>query len=111
MISRAHLAHNLGKFYAMSRHATPTATPSPQSEQLHTMGNHTPNGTRAGADRHTIANETGNRLHQEQQHPTPGYTIAPTEVCFRISPVKSRLLLDTDQLLRAAVALSRSRFA
>ena len=41
LIGRAHPACNLGNFYAMSRHATPTATPSPRSEQLHTMGNHT----------------------------------------------------------------------
>ena len=47
LISRAHLAHNLGKFYAMSRHATPTDTPSPRSEQLQAMSNHAPNGIRA----------------------------------------------------------------
>ena len=47
LISRARLAHNLGKFYAMSRHATPSATPSPRSEQPHTMSNHNPNGIRA----------------------------------------------------------------
>ena len=45
LISRARPAHNLGNFYAMSRHATPTATPSPQSKQLHTMGDHNPNDT------------------------------------------------------------------
>lgn len=55
LISRAHPAHNLGNFYAMGRHATPTATPSPQSKQLHTMGNHNPNDTQgAHPDRHTI---------------------------------------------------------
>ena len=52
LISRAHLAHNLGNFYAMSRHATP----SPRSKQLHTMSNHKPNGIRVHNKRHTIAN-------------------------------------------------------
>ena len=47
MISRAHLAHNLGKFYAMSRHATPTDTPSPRSEQPHAHEQPHPNGIRA----------------------------------------------------------------
>lgn len=35
LISWARPAHNLGNFYAMRRHATPTATPSPRSEQPH----------------------------------------------------------------------------
>ena len=69
MISWAHLAHNLGNFYATSRHATPTATPSPRSEQLHAMSNHTPNGIRADNNRHTIANEPGNLHAHEQPHP------------------------------------------
>ena len=43
MTSRAHLAHNLGNYYAMSRHATL----SPRSEQPHAMSNPTPNGIRA----------------------------------------------------------------
>ena len=47
LISGAHPAHNMGNFYAMSRHTTPTATPSPRSEQLHAMSNHAPNGIRA----------------------------------------------------------------
>lgn len=47
MISRAHLDHNLGNHYAMSRHATPTATPSPRSKQLHATSNHATNGIRA----------------------------------------------------------------
>ena len=47
LISWAHHAYNLGNFYAMSRHATPAATPSPRSKQLHAMSNHTPNGIRA----------------------------------------------------------------
>ena len=47
LISWAHPAYNLGNFYAMSRHATPAATPSPRSKQLHAMSNHTPNGIRA----------------------------------------------------------------
>lgn len=42
-------------------------TPSPRSEQLHTMGNHTPNGIRAHNDRHTLANEPGN-LHAMSNH-------------------------------------------
>lgn len=40
---------------------------SPRSEQLHTMGNHTPDGIRAHNDRHTIANDTGN-LHAMSNH-------------------------------------------
>ena len=55
LISRAHLAHNLGKFYAMSRHATHTATPRPNLSSLTPMSNHTPNGIRAHNDRHTLA--------------------------------------------------------
>ena len=47
MISQAHPAHNLGNLYAMSRHATPTATPSPRSKQPHAMSNHKPNDIRA----------------------------------------------------------------
>ena len=47
LISWAHHAYNLCNFYAMSRHATPAATPSPRSKQLHAMSNHTPNGIRA----------------------------------------------------------------
>ena len=46
LISWAHHAYNLGNFYAMSRHATPAATPSPRSKQLHAMSNHTPNSIR-----------------------------------------------------------------
>ena len=38
LISRAPPAHNLGNFSAVSRHATPTATPSPRSDQLRTHG-------------------------------------------------------------------------
>ena len=47
LISRAHPAHNLGNFYAMSRHTTPTATPSPRSGQLPHHGQPHPNGIRA----------------------------------------------------------------
>ena len=54
LISRAHLAHNLGNFYAMSRHATPTATPSPRSEQPHAHEQPHPNDIRAHNIRHTI---------------------------------------------------------
>ena len=41
LTSRAHPAHNLGNFYVMSRHDTPTATPSSRSEQHHATSNHT----------------------------------------------------------------------
>ena len=81
LISRAHLAHNLGKFYTMSRHATPTATPSPRSKQLHAMSNHAPNGIRAHNVRRTIANDSGN-LHDMSNHArttsgrAPGRTLA-----------------------------------
>ena len=67
------LAHKLGKFYAMSRHATPTATPSPRSKQLHAMSNHAPNGIRAHnfkrfgeADERTLA---------------PGWNVSHPEPC------------------------------
>ena len=138
LINRENLAHNLGNYYAMSRHATPSphhrhnlssstpwaATPrtTPRAHNnRHAIANDlssftpwattTPNDIRAHKDRHTIANEPGNLHTHEQPHPTPGRTVAPTEACFRISPVKSRLLIDTGQLLRAAVAFFRSRFA
>ena len=65
LISRARLARNLGNFYAMSRHATP----SPRSEQLHAMSTHAPNGIRTHNNRHTIANEPGNLHTNEQPHP------------------------------------------
>ena len=56
MISRAHLAHNLVNSYAMSRQATPIATPSPTSRATFTpMSNHTQNNTQgAHIDRNTI---------------------------------------------------------
>ena len=54
-------------------------TPS-RSKQLHTMGNHAPNGIRAHNDRHTIANEPGNLHTHEQPHPErhPGRTPTAT---------------------------------
>ena len=87
LISRAHLAHNLGKFYAMSRHATPTATPSPRSEQPHTMSNHKTNGIRAHNDRRTLAKDPDN-LHAMRDHTqndtqgahTDRHTITPSGV-------------------------------
>lgn len=42
LISRAHLAHNLGNFYAVSRHATPTAHPRPDLSSFAPMGNQAP---------------------------------------------------------------------
>lgn len=67
LVSRARLAHNLGKFYAMSRHATPTATPSPRSEQPHAHEQPHPNDIRAHTDRHTITNDPDN-LHVMRDH-------------------------------------------
>ena len=67
LISRARPAHNLGNFYAMSRHTTPTATPSPRSKQLHAMSNHTPNDIRAHNNRHAITNDADN-LHNMSNH-------------------------------------------
>ena len=76
LISLARPAHNLGNFYAMSRHATPTATPSPRSEQPHAHEQPHPNGIRAHTDRHTITNKPGNLHAHEQPHPErhPGRT-------------------------------------
>ena len=67
LISRAHLAHNLGNFYAMSRHATPTSTPSPRSEQPHAYEQPHPNDIRAHNDRHVITNDQDN-LHTMSNH-------------------------------------------
>ena len=64
LISRAHLAHNPGNSYAMSRHATPTATPSPRSEQPLAHEQPHPNGIKA----HNI-----NRFREAD-----GRTIAPS---------------------------------
>ena len=50
LIRAGNLANTSGAeqhHHAMSRHATPAATPSPRSKQLHAMSNHTPNGIRA----------------------------------------------------------------
>ncbi len=116
LISRAHPAHNLGNFYAMGRHDTPTATPLPRSEQLHAMSNHTPNGIRAHNDRHTIANDPGNLHTHEQPRPErhPGRTHRPPHprpVGRGHIPVKSGLTSSIPMDCSAAVALSRSRFA
>ena len=60
-----------------------------RSKQLHTMGNHAPNGIRAHTDRHTTANEPGN-LHTREQplperHPERTPTATPSPLAgFRI---------------------------
>ena len=90
LISRAHPAHNLGNFYAMSRHATPTSTPSPRSEQLHAMSNHAPNGIRAHnlnrfreADGRALV--PGWKPRALNRAPSvPSRTPSPARVCARI---------------------------
>lgn len=67
LINRAHPAHNPGNFFAMGRHATPTATPSPRSEQPHAHEQPHPNGIRARNDRHAKTNDPGN-LHAMSNH-------------------------------------------
>ena len=57
LIRAGNLANTSGAeqhHHAMSRHATPTATPSPRSEQLRTHEQPRPNGIRAHTDRNTI---------------------------------------------------------
>ena len=78
LISRAHPAHNLGNFYAMSRHATPTtradrfkpgrwAHPHSDLSSFAPMSNHAPNDIRAHNNRHAIANDPDN-LHAMSNH-------------------------------------------
>ena len=95
LISRAHLAHKLGNFYATSRHATPTATPSPRSEQLPHHEQPHPNGIRAHNDRNTITNAPGNlhamSNHTPERHPWRTPTTTPSPHRRGHIPVKSGL--------------------
>lgn len=140
LISRARLAHNLGKFYAMSRHATPTATPSPQSEQLHPMSNHT--RTESGRTTAATPPPRSGHLHAMSNHTrtASGYTTStaswipkdapsstsgmphaseqcahdasrtPPPGCASEYTYKFRLTLTTSKGCSSAVALSHSRF-
>ena len=88
LINRAHPAHNLGNFYAMSRHATPTATPSPRSEQLHPMSNY----TRTASGRTTTATPSPTSRATFTSGTTTPYTRAHTRQAGRGHiPVKSGL--------------------
>ena len=115
LISLAHPSHNLGNLYAISRHATPTATPSPRSEQLHNMGNQnrttsgrTPTATPSPTSRalstpmrnHTKNDTQGAHLPQHHHPARRGHI-----------PVKSGLTSSIPMDCSAAVALSWLRFA
>ena len=74
----------------MSRHTTPTATPSPRSEQLHAMSNHAPNGIRAHnlnrfreADGRTLIPGRNASRHEPCANGA-SRTPSPARVCVRI---------------------------
>ena len=114
LISRAHPAHNLGNFYAMSRHATPTATPSPRSEQLRTHEQHdrtvsglTPTATPSPTSRATftpMSNHTPERHPVRTPRPQHHYTAGLPHID------KPNLTASIPMGNSAAEAFFRSRF-
>ena len=98
------IAHKLGKFYAMSRHATPTATPSPRSEQPHAHEQPHPNDIKAHninrfreADGRTLApSGIPHALHRAPS--VPSRTPSPAMVCVRIYLQVSPYLHHTNGL-------------